>query len=77
MLKKILGINWKTTLAGLTALVAVAAKITSDIKTKDFVSVITDLQSLLAEVAGVGIGIGLLVAKDNDTTGAGKEAVKI
>lgn len=68
ILQKILGVNWKTTLAGLAALAAVAAKVYADIKTKDVASFFSDTQSLIGEVAGIGVGIGLIQAKDNNTT---------
>lgn len=50
--------NWKTTLAGLSGLLAVIVKV---ITTGDF--------SLAADGAAIATAIGLLAAKDWDVTG--------
>lgn len=74
MLISLLGVNWKTTLAGITALVAAFGRIALAWKTKDFAAILTDGQLMLATLLSVAIGLGLIKAKDQNVTGAGPNA---
>jgi hypothetical protein len=55
--------NWKTTLAGIAAIVGVAAKI------------VNEPSSLTAsDIGAILAGVGLIYSKDRDITGAGANA---
>lgn len=74
MLDKILGINWKTTLAGLAAIVAAFGRIAVAYKTRDFEAILTDGQLVMETIITLIIGLGLLKAKDQNVTGVGAVA---
>jgi len=74
MLKKLLGINWKTTLPGILVIVGVGAKIANAWRTKDIGTVLSSTQELIPDVMLVLTGIGLITAKASDVTGAGTQA---
>lgn len=74
MLKRILGINWKTTLAGVTVLIAAVGRIAIAYKTKDIGAILTDGQLVLSTVIGIVAGLGLIKAKDQNVTGTGTAA---
>lgn len=76
LMQQIAGVNWKTTIAGIGVLVALVSKILLELRTKDFSSLITSVNELVPDISAVLIAIGLLSAKDNNTTGAGDSAVK-
>lgn len=71
---KILGINWKTTLAGLTALGAVGAAIIAAAKAKDFDAIFNNLPTFFTTLAVVLTALGLIKAKDQSVTGTGSGA---
>lgn len=70
----ILGINYRTTLMGLLALIAVVGKLVVAFKTKDLDSIGPLLNELLPIIAGLLLAIGLTKAKDQSVTGAGPTA---
>lgn len=70
----ILGINWRTTLAGIAAIVAAVSRIAIAYRTRDFEAIFTDGQFILTTVFGIIVGLGLLKAKDQSVTGAGANA---
>lgn len=71
---KILGINFKTTLAGITALMAVGAALIAAWKAKDFKAVFDNLPTLFTTLAVVLTALGLIKAKDQNVTGTGTGA---
>lgn len=74
MFDKLLGINWKTTLAGIMAIITALSRIAVAYRTRDFAAIFTDAQ-LILETAGLIIaGLGLLKAKDQNVTGVGAVA---
>lgn len=77
LLRKLVGVNWKTTLAGAGALITAAGKIYFAFKTKDFATVFTSANELVPDITLILLGVGLLNAKDNDTAGAGEKARKV
>lgn len=74
MLTALLGVNWKTTLAGLSVIVAGLGRIVLAWKSRDFESVLTDGQLLLSTLIAVLAGLGLVKAKDQNIIGAGATA---
>lgn len=74
MFDKLLGINWKTTLAGIMAIVAALGRIAVAYRTRDFESIFTDGQFVLTTAFGIIVGLGLLKAKDQNVTGVGAVA---
>lgn len=77
MLKALLGLNWKTTLAGITVIVAALGRIALAYKTKDFGAIFTDGQLVLSTLVGIIAGLGLIKAKDQNVTGAGPTALNV
>lgn len=73
----LLGINWKTTLAGLAVIVAAFGRIAVAYKTKDFGAIFTDGQLILETVGMLIAGWGLLKAKDQNVTGTGAVAKSV
>lgn len=71
---KLLGINFKTTLAGITALLAVGAAIIAAWKSKDFKAIFNNLPTLFTTLAVVLTALGLIKAKDQNVTGTGSGA---
>lgn len=74
---KILGINFKTTLAGIGSLAAIAAAIIAAWKEKDFQAIFDNLPLLFTALGVVIASLGLLKAKDQNVTGAGPVAVTV
>lgn len=77
MLDKILGINWKTTLAGLAAITAAFGRIAVAYRTRDFEAILTDGQLVMETVIALILGLGLLKAKDQNVTGTGTVAKSV
>lgn len=73
-INKLLGINWKTTLAGISVIVAAVGRIALAYRTKDFEAIFTDGQLVLSTVIGIIAGLGLIKAKDQNVTGTGSQA---
>lgn len=71
---RFLGINWKTTLAGLAAIVAAVSRIAVAYRTRDFQAIFTDSQLILETVGLLLVAFGLIKAKDQNVTGAGTSA---
>lgn len=76
-LVKILGINWKTTLSGISLIIGVVTKILLAWRTKDFATIFSSSQELITDISLLLMGLGLLSAKDASTTGTGDGAVKV
>lgn len=74
---KLLGINWKTTISGIMVIVALVGKVIVAVKTKDFGGAYTIFQELIPDVIALLVALGLLNAKDNNTTGAGEASKKV
>jgi hypothetical protein len=77
MLQKILGINWKTTLPGILAIIAVVGKIGLAYRTKDFGAIFSNGQELITDITVVLAGIGLIAAKASNVTGVGTQAATV
>lgn len=77
LINKILGLNWKTTLAGLTALGAVGASIIAALKARDFNAIFDNLPTFFTTLAVVLTALGLIKAKDQNVTGAGSQAAAV
>lgn len=73
----ILGINWKTTLAGLVVVIGLGGKLIVALKTKDFTNAGAILQELIPDIMLLAAGLGLIKAKDQNVTGAGPNAVNV
>jgi len=74
MLNKLLGINWKTTLAGISAIIAAIGRILVAYKTRDFAAILADGQLIIETITMIILGLGLLKAKDQNVTGTGVAA---
>ncbi len=77
MLKKILGINYQTTLPGILAIVAVLGKILAEYRTRDFGAIFSSSQELFTDITLVLAGIGLITAKAANVTGVGTQAATV
>jgi hypothetical protein len=77
MLSKLLGINWRTTLAGFAVIVAAVGRIAVAYRTKDFQAILSDGQLILETVGILIAGFGLLTAKDQNVTGTGTAAKSV
>jgi len=75
-IQKLLGVNWKTTVAGLGSLITAVGVIVNALRTKDFSTVFSQSQTLVPIIVLILTGLGLMNAKDNNTTGAGDAAKK-
>jgi len=71
LMQKLLGVNWKTTAAAITAIAAVVGNIVVAWKAKNFNAIFSNTQLLLTDLGLLLAAIGLLNAKDNNVTGAG------
>lgn len=71
---RILGINFKTTAAGLASLMAIGAAIIAAWRTKDFATIFDNLPEFFVALGVVITALGLLKAKDQNVTGAGTVA---
>jgi hypothetical protein len=71
ILQKILGLNWGTTLAGITVIVAAVGRIVLAYRTRDFEAIFSDGQLVLTTLTAILAGLGLISAKDRNVTGAG------
>jgi uncharacterized membrane protein len=76
-MKWLLGINWKTTLAGITMIIAVVGKILLAYRTKDFATIFSNGQEMIVDVTLLLGALGLIKAKDGSTTGVGANAVSV
>lgn len=74
MFTKILGINFKTTLAGLVSLMAIVAALLAAWKAKDFQAIWDNLPLLFTALGVVAAALGLIKAKDQNVTGTGTTA---
>lgn len=74
MLDKLLGINWKTTLAGIGAIVLAIGRIGIAYRTKDIEAIVTDGQLIIETLSLIVVGLGLAKAKDQNVTGTGVTA---
>jgi hypothetical protein len=74
LFQKILGINWKTTLAGIAVVIAAVSRIAVAYRTRDFEAIFTDGQLILETLGILLAGLGLLRAKDANVTGVGTAA---
>lgn len=74
---KLVGINFRTTIAGITALLAVFAAIVAAWKAKDFKAIFDNLPTLFTTLAVVLTALGLIKAKDQNVTGTGTGAKSV
>lgn len=74
---KLLGINWKTTVAAITSLGAIGAAIIAAWTAKDFQAIFDNLPLFFTALAVVVTNIGLWQAKDKNVTGVQKQAVSV
>lgn len=73
-LLKLLGINWRTTLAALSSMGAIGAAIIAAFKVKDFSAIFDHLPLFFTALGVVLANLGLLFAKDKNVTGVGTQA---
>lgn len=73
-LAKILGVNWRTTILGIGVIFAAVGRIGIAYRTRDFEALANDGQLIAETSAQILGGLGLLVAKDVNVTGAGTQA---
>lgn len=71
---RLLGINWKTTLAGIAAIIAAVSRIAVAYRTRDFQAIFTDAQLIVETIGILVLGFGLMKAKDQNVTGVGTMA---
>jgi hypothetical protein len=76
-LNKIFGINYGTTILGIGVIFAAVGRVGVAWKSKDFTALANDGQLIMETLAGLLTGVGLLVAKDRNVTGAGTQAKAI
>lgn len=74
MFDKLLGINWKTTLAGITSLMAIAGAMFAAWKAKDFQAIFDNMPLFFTALGVVITALGLMKAKDQNVTGTGATA---
>lgn len=74
LFQKLLGINWGTTLAGVSVIVAAIGRIALAYRTRDFGAIFNDGQLVLQTVVAIVAGLGLISAKDKNVTGVGTTA---
>jgi hypothetical protein len=76
VLRNILGINWKSTILGIGAIVAAVGRIALAFRQKnyDFVALAEDGQLIMTTVGLILSGIIGLSTKDANVTGAGNQA---
>lgn len=72
--QKLLGLNWGTTLAGISVIVAAVGRIGLAYRTRDFGAIFNDGQLVLQTIVAIVAGLGLISAKDKNVTGAGTTA---
>ena len=77
IIERIMGVNWKTTMAAIAAIVAVVGRIYAKWKSKDFSAIFEDGQELMSDIGLLVAAVGLLQAKDKDVHGAGDSAVRV
>lgn len=77
MFNKLLGINWKTTLAGISAIIAAVGRIAIAYKSRDFAAILQDGQLIIETITMIILGLGLLKAKDQNVTGTGTAAKSV
>lgn len=74
ILKWLLGLNWRTGLAGWTVILAAIGRIGLAWKARDFNAIMEDGQLILTTVLAIATGLGLIKAKDQNVTGTGTAA---
>lgn len=77
MLNKLLGINWRTSLAAWSAIVAAIGRIIIAWRAKDFQAIFTDGQLIFETVGLLLVALGLMKAKDQNVTGTGAVAKSV
>jgi hypothetical protein len=70
-LARILGVNWRTTILGVGVIFAAVGRIGIAYRTRDFEVMANDGQLIAETTAQILGGLGLLIAKDANVTGAG------
>lgn len=76
-LNKIFGINYGTTILGIGVIFAAVGRVAVAWRTKDFTALATDGQLIMTTAASILTGLGLLVAKDRNVSGAGNKSVSV
>jgi dipeptide/tripeptide permease len=71
---RLLGINWRTTLAGVGVIVAAVGRLVLAYRTKDIEAMVTDSQLVFETIGMLIVGFGLAQAKDQNVTGTGTSA---
>lgn len=74
---KLLGINFKTTLAGITSLMAIGAAMIAAWRAKDFQAIFDNLPLFFTALGVVITALGLIKAKDQNVTGTGSGAKSV
>ena len=74
ILQKLLGLNWGTTLTGITLIIAAISRIALAYKTRDFDAIFADTKLIMETLIALLAGFGFLKAKDASVTGAGTAA---
>jgi hypothetical protein len=71
---KILGINWRTSLAAWATIMAAVGRIAVAYRTRDFQAIFTDSQLIFETIGLLLVAFGLMKAKDQNVTGTGTTA---
>lgn len=70
-LARILGINYRTTILGIGVIFAAVGRLVVAYRSRDFTALANDGQLIAETVAALLTGIGVILAKDANVTGAG------
>lgn len=76
-INKLLGINWRSTLGGITLIVAAVGRIVLAYKTRDFEAIFADSKLVMETIIALIAGLTLTQVKDQNVTGAGPIAVTV
>lgn len=74
LFQKLLGLNWGTTLTGITLIIAAIGRIAIAYKTRDFAAIFADTKLIMETVVALIAAFGFLKAKDASVTGVGAAA---
>ena len=75
--KKLLGINWRTTVSAIIAIAGLAVNIQVAWKARDFTAVVNNAQMVMLNLSLIAAAVGFLNAKDSNVTGAGATAKSV
>lgn len=77
ILNKIFGINYGTTILGIGVIFAAVGRVGIAWKAKDFTQLAADGDLIMTTLAALLAGVGLILAKDRNVSGAGTKSVSV